>query len=282
MVERTEQIPIDKIETWDNSRIRIEKISLEPLMTDIKQKGLIQYIKVWKDPDKERYILIVGNRRLESCRLLGWKTIPAIIVEKESLDFQNFITQNLSENLYREGLTPLEIARVCGLLREQGRSYGEISIMTGIPKNRIQDSMTMLKKVPEEFKEHIKYLPHPTTKRKGFIPVKVASAITSASYGRKPEQTAELFKLAKKNELTAQDIELLKILLSKGMSMKKAMETMDNIKVVAVKILFNKDELRKYHLEKTKYNFSLLISKFLTGVLKPNKKLLVDILEQKD
>ena len=95
-METAQQIPIDKIETWDNSRIRIEKDSLSSLMTDIQQKGLLQYIKVWKDPDKDRYILILGHRRLESCKLLGWKTIPAIVVDKEDLDFQKFITQNLS------------------------------------------------------------------------------------------------------------------------------------------------------------------------------------------
>jgi ParB/RepB/Spo0J family partition protein len=278
-MQTTDEIPIEKIEYWDNSRIRIEKTSLEPLMHDIKQKGLIQYIKVWKDPAKDRYILIVGNRRLESCKLLGWKTIPAIVVEKEDLDFQKFMTENLSENIYREDLTPLEIARVCGLLQEQGRTPGEIAEMTGISKKRIIECLRMIKKVPEKYKKHVKYTRFGNESKKGFIPVKVASAITSKN-STTPEQTERLFDEAKKNELSVRDVFVLKALIGKGYSMEEAKEKKDDIKIVSADIMLDKNELRKYNKDNKRISYSDLFSRFISGKLKPNKKLVITIVDK--
>src|SRR5262245_40887993 len=49
--------------------------------------------------------LIVGNHRLEACRLLGWKEIEANIVDLEALDRE---LAEIAENLMRNELTVLE------------------------------------------------------------------------------------------------------------------------------------------------------------------------------
>jgi ParB family chromosome partitioning protein len=227
---KLEHIPIEKIEVLDNSRIRIEPSSLAPLMNNIKQTGLINPITLWKDPKKDRFILEAGNRRLQSCKLLGWNTIPSIVNYGTEFEFDKFLVKNLSENIYREDLTPLEIARVCGLLLEGGRTIGEISVITGISRGKITDSLNMIKKVPLKFKEHVKFTKSANENKKGFIPVKVANQILSNQYGRDNKDVEKLFELAKKNELSSQDISILKMLIAKkGFSVEEAMKKKEEI-----------------------------------------------------
>ncbi|MCI0618191.1 ParB N-terminal domain-containing protein, partial [bacterium] len=72
---------------------------LEGLMKSISSNDLFHPILV--DSDN---ILIVGRRRLEACKRLGWETIPAIIIDTE----RPLIAQ-LHENAFRKDHTPSEM-----------------------------------------------------------------------------------------------------------------------------------------------------------------------------
>jgi hypothetical protein len=51
---------------------------VEALAKDIESQGLLQPIVV-APAGSGRYRLVVGSQRLEACRRLGWKTIPAVV-----------------------------------------------------------------------------------------------------------------------------------------------------------------------------------------------------------
>jgi ParB family chromosome partitioning protein len=72
-------------------------------MKSMRTFGLMNPILINK-----RGELIAGQRRLESAKNLGWKTIPVIIVDKES-ELQK-LELEIEENLHRRNLTPDELA----------------------------------------------------------------------------------------------------------------------------------------------------------------------------
>ena len=84
-------------------RIRKNLGELNPLMNSMKVYGLLNPIII--NSKKE---LIAGERRLESAKRLGWKTIPAIVIDKTSELAK--LELEIEENLHRRNLTRDELA----------------------------------------------------------------------------------------------------------------------------------------------------------------------------
>jgi ParB family transcriptional regulator, chromosome partitioning protein len=80
--------------------------NLDSLMLSIKQNGLLQPIIV--RPNANKFEVVAGNRRLEACKRLHWVRIPCLV--KELSDKQAYEI-GLIENIERETLTPVEMAR---------------------------------------------------------------------------------------------------------------------------------------------------------------------------
>lgn len=100
-------ISIPKISIGDRGREDLGK--LEELANDIKQNGLIAPIAL-KEQGKD-YYLLAGERRLEACKLLEHKTIPAIVYPEDTPPLKCLIIE-LSENAKRKNMTPEETSRL--------------------------------------------------------------------------------------------------------------------------------------------------------------------------
>ena len=102
-----EQIPIDEISPNPfQPRQIFDQQALNELALSIQQHGLTQPVLV-RQVDNG-YELVVGERRLEACKINRAATIPAIIKnisDKESCEIA------LVENIDRENLTIIEVAR---------------------------------------------------------------------------------------------------------------------------------------------------------------------------
>jgi len=61
------------------NRFRKDLGNLEDLKKSIKEIGLLHPIVI-----NENNELIAGQRRLESCKQLGWKDIPVTIIKKKN------------------------------------------------------------------------------------------------------------------------------------------------------------------------------------------------------
>lgn len=86
--------------------LRNPRVSLEDLLISIKQKGLINPPLVRLKGD--HYEIIAGHRRLEACKLLGWKTIMCHIID---VDDKNAYEISIIENVQQKTMSPIEEAR---------------------------------------------------------------------------------------------------------------------------------------------------------------------------
>jgi ParB family transcriptional regulator, chromosome partitioning protein len=105
-------IPIAKIKAEDRMR-GLSEAQVQTLILSVAGIGLLNPVTVYRRTTvlsgvaEEAFGLIAGAHRLEACRRLGWKTIPANVVELKHLERE--IAQ-CDENLCGTRLTPSERA----------------------------------------------------------------------------------------------------------------------------------------------------------------------------
>jgi ParB family transcriptional regulator, chromosome partitioning protein len=104
------------------TRTDFDETALNSLANSIKENGLIQPILVHKTTDDKgfiKYTLLAGERRFRATKLLGLKTIEAKIIQSEDLSEEKKVFLTAYENLLREDLNPLELAKTYKLLIEK-------------------------------------------------------------------------------------------------------------------------------------------------------------------
>lgn len=93
------QIPLDQIKVMV-SRAR-EREGWQQLKASMADVGLKIPVQVRREDRGVKYELIVGEGRVTAARALGWKTIPALIIEADEAEFAG---RFLAENMIREPL----------------------------------------------------------------------------------------------------------------------------------------------------------------------------------
>ena len=88
-------------------REEFDEVALEELKQSIAEKGIIQPITVRNL--ESGYQLIAGERRLRAVTRLGLKFIPAYVLEVAT--DEDMLELSLIENIQREDLNPIDIAR---------------------------------------------------------------------------------------------------------------------------------------------------------------------------
>ncbi len=242
---RVESIPLQDIKVIEN--VRLEKTSddstIKELMMSIKQHGLKEPIGIGKTKKKDEYILIYGSRRLLAYKKLGFKTIPAIIEDEPSLS--ELLITNAIENLQRKDVTPYELGRICDRLLKLDLSAGEISARLGIVQTKVNTALIVYKELPKELRDKVTFMGAGKPARKGNIPASVAYRIYRVKRTQQLSKsvTLQLMELARKEELGIRDIEVIALLLDKGLSVSRAMAKKREYIPVRVDILVNKKEL---------------------------------------
>lgn len=95
-------------ENPDNSKI-FNMEDIERLAETIKKEGFFGVVEVYQKPDG-RYELSAGHRRTRAVRLLGWKTVPAVVVEMPTE--QSKVRRKLIfSNINNRDMTPMDWAR---------------------------------------------------------------------------------------------------------------------------------------------------------------------------
>ena len=90
--------------------------AIKELAQSIKEYGVIQPIIL--KPNKDRYIIVAGERRFRASKVAGLKVIPAIIRNYTEQEVQEIA---LLENIQREDLNPIECAKA---MKELINNYG--------------------------------------------------------------------------------------------------------------------------------------------------------------
>ncbi|HKT13522.1 MAG TPA: ParB/RepB/Spo0J family partition protein, partial [Terriglobia bacterium] len=114
-VSGLDQIPLNLIDPNPfQPRTQLPEEALEELAQSIRSSGLIQPILL--RPAGERYQLVAGERRWRAAAKAGLERVPAVIRE---IDDTEALELALAENLLREALNPLEIARAYERLQQE-------------------------------------------------------------------------------------------------------------------------------------------------------------------
>jgi ParB family chromosome partitioning protein len=143
-----EQVPLDRIDPSPfQPRRAFPDDSLAELADSIRANGVVQPILVRRNAlAVDRYQLVVGERRWRAARLAGIETVPAII--REVTD-QEALELALTENLLRQDLNPLEVARAYQALQQKYYlSHEHLAERLGINRSSVTNTLRLLRLPP--------------------------------------------------------------------------------------------------------------------------------------
>lgn len=123
----------------DQPRKRFDATEIDGLAESIAATGLAVPIMV--RPDHDRFVIVHGERRWRACRQLGWKTIPANVVE---IDAGAAWWLALVENIQRADLSPLEEAHAYRRSLATGLSQTDLGRRIGKSQSYIAHKLRLL------------------------------------------------------------------------------------------------------------------------------------------
>lgn len=143
------EIALDKVKVNPNQpRRTFDREPLEALKLSIAREGLLQPIAVLCDTDGY-FLLAAGERRFRAVQELGWKMIPARIVQGNIDDLA------IMENMIREDLNPMERALAMQKYLTQHRlTRKKLSAILGIARNSISEILS-LNRLPQDIQNVI-------------------------------------------------------------------------------------------------------------------------------
>lgn len=125
-------------------RSYMNEAALQQLAESIRQAGVVQPVLVRAAGD--RYQIVAGERRWRAARLAGLDTIPAVvraIADAEALEIA------LTENVLREDLTAVEVARAYAALQERfGYTQDQLAAKFCVDRSTVSNALRLLK-LPE-------------------------------------------------------------------------------------------------------------------------------------
>jgi len=144
------ELEIDRLEPplWQLRPICEENVS--ELMRSIESMGLLQPVVV--RPSGEGYQIVFGNHRIEACRRLGMKKIPAIV--NYFTDEEAFLAR-VSENLLRNSyMNPAEGYRV---LISDGWTINEIASKVGKCDSYVCERLALLDNLDSRLRARVSH-----------------------------------------------------------------------------------------------------------------------------
>ncbi len=133
-------------------RENFDETALEDLKNSIAEKGIIQPITVRKTDDG--YELIAGERRLRAVTALNFYSVPAYVLNVQS--DEELLELSLIENIQREDLNPIDIARAYNkLLVDCNLTQESVAKRVGKDRSTVANFLRLLK-LPRQIQESLK------------------------------------------------------------------------------------------------------------------------------
>lgn len=135
------EIPVERIQPNPRQpRTHFSASELEDLLNSIKEHGILMPLVLTKTVNG--FELIAGERRLRAAKMLGLKTVPAVVrsaTEQEKLELA------LIENIQRQELNALEEAFAYrALMDEFNLKQEEVAKRTGKSRSAIANTLRLL------------------------------------------------------------------------------------------------------------------------------------------
>jgi len=259
-----QNIPINKIKVIDNHRANAENVS--DLMSSIRSHGLLQPIGLRKD--KNKYIILYGNRRFNAVKKLGYKKIEAVIkkTNKNRKAYSDDI-ENLVENLQRSNPTTFDEGRYYEKLMKKGLTKQEISALLNIHSNRIEMALKVYQLIPIRFRKNVTYA---KGKRLGNIGSRQASEVINASttYNLEAKNRHRLFELCRDNrDFSKRKIDSTALAMVRGV--KKPEKSVNTTTLIRLPLPLSTKKMKRWN----KLNPGLHVKDFIIKEIRENKKI---------
>lgn len=136
------QVPVDQIDPNPlQARTVFQTERLQELSQSIKVNGVIQPLVVRKRDG--RYQLVAGERRWRAAKMSGLTRVPVVV---QNISDEQLLEVTLIENIQREDLTAIEVARAFDrLVKELNLSHEEIASRTGKDRTTITNTLRLLR-----------------------------------------------------------------------------------------------------------------------------------------
>lgn len=121
--------------------------SLQELAASIKEHGLLEPLLVTRSADGQKYEIICGERRFRAAQMAGLHAVPCLIRE---LSDEKAYAVALIENIQREDLSPLEIARAYEqMIQKCQYTHESLAKSLGMARSTITNTLRLLKLEPQ-------------------------------------------------------------------------------------------------------------------------------------
>jgi ParB family transcriptional regulator, chromosome partitioning protein len=146
-----EQVPVDLIVPNPfQPRSAFPEDTLRELADSIRSSGVLQPVLVRRIDGK--YQLVAGERRLRAARLAGLQAVPAVI---RDLGDRETLELAVTENVMREELNPIEVARAYNALQERFQlSHEEIAERIGVNRSTVSNTLRLLR-LPRQLQDMV-------------------------------------------------------------------------------------------------------------------------------
>ena len=123
-------------------RAGLDPEKLQALADSMRAHGLIQPLVVRRGDERDRYVLIAGERRWRAARLAGMTSVPVVVKEAAP---QAMLELALVENVARADLSPLEEAAAYRqLIDEFGLTQAVIAERVGRSRVSVTNTLRLL------------------------------------------------------------------------------------------------------------------------------------------
>jgi ParB family chromosome partitioning protein len=131
----------------DQPRRSVDQAGLEALAVSIRVSGIVQPVLVRPTEEPGAYELIAGERRWRAAALAGLARVPALV---RDADERERLELGLVENLVREDLNPVEVARACAtLLEDFGQTQAALAERLGRSRPAVANLVRLLELPPD-------------------------------------------------------------------------------------------------------------------------------------
>ncbi len=146
-------LPIESLTSGKyQPRSDIDDNDLSDLVASIKSQGILLPLIVRKI-NPEKFEIIAGERRWRAAKIVGLKTVPAVI---RDVSDETALAFALIENIQREGLNPIDEALAFSRLRDEFEmTHEEISERVGRSRSTVTNLIRLLV-LPDMVKEMLK------------------------------------------------------------------------------------------------------------------------------
>jgi ParB family chromosome partitioning protein len=140
--DSVQSVPLSRVITNPaQPRRTFDPQAIEELAQSIRIDGVIQPIVV--RPQKDRFLLVVGERRFRAARLAGLSEIPAVV---KDVSDDRLLELALVENIQREDLNPIEVATALRTMAtELDLSHEELAERTGKDRSTVTNTLRLLR-----------------------------------------------------------------------------------------------------------------------------------------